>query len=229
MALAIDRIVILLIAMLTAGAFDCSGTRDFLAVRLYHGRFGGVVRRSPWCYRHGEIYSWPLGKHRSHHSKTSIIEDQTHFQLPHCWTQFCQNYYTARNAQVAASLLQACCNLRSSSRYQDAFASLAPAWWQQVCCKLSTDLLQVANCKLAASCERQTCCKLRTTDLLQVANGRLAASCELQTCCKLSKSGLHIILTKPSRNTGNKWIALFYPSYSIYSYTFVINHYVKIA
>ena len=49
-------------------------------------------------------------------------------------SQFWQVWNAARNAQVAASLLQACC-LQSSSRYQDAFASLAPAWsgfWIQV-------------------------------------------------------------------------------------------------
>ena len=106
----------------------------------------------------------------------------------------CLQKYTARNAQVVASLLQACCNLQSSRRYQDAFASLAPAWWYQVCCKLSTDLMQVANCRLDASRELQTCmmrvancrpdasgelktfCKLRTADLTQVANCRLAGS-----------------------------------------------------
>ena len=82
--------------------------------------------------------------------------------------------YTARNVQVAASLLQACCKLRSSSRYQDAFASLAPG---------------LDDNKSAASCQ-QACCKLRTADLLQIANGRLAASCKLQTCCKLRTAGL---------------------------------------
>ena len=44
-------------------------------------------------------------------------------------------------------LLQVCCKLvvtlQSSSWYQDAFASLAPAWWKEVCCKLSTGLMQV--------------------------------------------------------------------------------------
>ena len=102
-------------------------------------------------------------------------------RINHCELRF---DYTARNAQVAASLLQTCCKLRSSSRYQDAFASLAPAWWQQVCCKLSTGLLQ------AASCELQTCCKLRTAGLLQIVNCRLAANCELQACCKLWTAGL---------------------------------------
>jgi hypothetical protein len=99
-------------------------------------------------------------------------------------------FYTARNAQVAAGLLQAWFNLRSSSRYQDAFESLAPAYNIKSVAKLSTDLLQVVVHRLAASCELQTWCKLWTADLMQFVNCRLDASCELQACCKLWTAGL---------------------------------------
>ena len=61
------------------------------------------------------------------------------------------------------------------------------------------------KCK-ASVCEQaselQTCCKLRTADLQQVVNCRLAANCQLH------------IKQKSFKNTGNKYIVLFYRSYS---------------
>jgi hypothetical protein len=88
------------------------------------------------------------------------------------------------NSQLGTDLL-------STSRYQDAFAWLATACWQQVCSKLSTDLLQVVINRLDASCRQQTWYKLSRTDLMQVVTNRLDASCHEQTAwCKLSRTDL---------------------------------------
>ena len=110
--------------------------------------------------------------------------------------------YTARNAQVATSLLttwnrlvinkpisgcvrMACDSLFTTSLFQ-VVNRLDASCHQQTWCKLSsTDLMQVVTNRLDASCHQQTWCKLSRTDLMQVVTNRLDASCREQTWCKL--------------------------------------------
>ena len=83
--------------------------------------------------------------------------------------------YTAKNRQAAASWQQACyCTWQSSSQYQDAFAPLAPAWWQQVCSKLLIGLILVCHVKpvdfikLYQFCQNQTWTNLIFAGLMPV-------------------------------------------------------------
>ena len=60
----------------------------------------------------------------------------------------------------------------STSQYQDVFALLATAYWQQVCCKLSTGLLQVDSenfLSTGLSLVFSTSCNKSANDKLQQA------------------------------------------------------------
>ena len=84
-------------------------------------------------------------------------------------------------------LQQVCCRLvtlLSSSRYQDAFASLAPASWKQVCCKLSTGLMQDDNWDFLSPSLMQVAPSLQISSWNKSYFHRLAASWWIQqTCC----------------------------------------------
>ena len=88
-----------------------------------------------------------------------------HFWVAYGLTR--QSYYTAKNAQVATSLLTSCKSLIvTTSR----FAWLATTCWRQVCCKMSTDLLQVdcQNLLSASLLQVSTSCNKSANDLLQL-------------------------------------------------------------
>ena len=115
--------------------------------------------------------------------------------------------------------------------YQDAFASLIPAWWfRQVCCRLSTGLLQVdrqnplstnltqlivsptcrksANIKLQQVWFPQTWCNfMKATDFMQLHEGnRLdATSWRQQTWCNFMKATDLMQLHEGNRLDATSW------------------------